>query len=155
MLHCVDFTIFNHFRGRSCLKHGILGADGRDGHCKRRKREAQVTEGSAITSSIFSKTSLAARGSACKRMLSHYRCYPRGEVEVPYILLDFQKEPCGNGWDLPTDPQGRQAYSLVSVPTFSTANRIWNRIAFRLVFLRSYRARKGLAVLRKQAQNKK
>lgn len=42
VLHCVDFAIFDHFRGWRCLKHGILGPDGRDGHCKRRDRETYI-----------------------------------------------------------------------------------------------------------------
>lgn len=125
VLHCVwDFTIFNHFRGRSCLKHGILGADGRMHTARGRKREAQVTEG-AITSSIFSKTSLAARPAPCKRMLSHYRCYPRGECGGTSYPAGLSKGTMCNGWD--SDRSLWQCFTVMSVPTFSTATEFWEQ----------------------------
>lgn len=45
VFHCVDLAIFNYLRGWGCLEHGVLGTDGRDGHCERSKKKT----GSSLT----------------------------------------------------------------------------------------------------------
>lgn len=68
VLHCVDFAVFYHFRSWRCLKHGILGPNGRDGHCKRQvtgKHRSGIFShwGRSITfPMIFLKTKLGSRG---------------------------------------------------------------------------------------------
>lgn len=66
VLHGVDFAIFNHFRSRSRLKHGILGPNGRDGHCKRSDRQVQSATlrhgGRAIIFSSSSRTKFSSQG---------------------------------------------------------------------------------------------
>lgn len=106
VLHCVDFAIFKHFRSGSRLKHGILGPNGRDGHCKRSKRETGASLPSLkrpITVLTFLKTKFGSHGLLPANFafsVQVRRCYPRRrerrwQVPPPRPRWSFKRNHVG------------------------------------------------------------